>query len=79
MFDNELSMVPTFHISSLPLGDQNSNALKDAGVGPSLNLKEHSYYKVFPTVITWFSCQKLHLRRKEENYFINLYPGLEDC
>ena len=46
--------------------DLNVHALKDVEAEPSLNLKEFSYYKVFPTVTTWFNYQKLHLRRKSK-------------
>ena len=66
MFNNELRVVPIFPINALPLGDLNVHALKDLEAGPSLNLKEFSYYKGVPTVTTWFNYQKLHLRRKSK-------------
>ena len=59
-------MVPIFPINAPPLGDLNVHALKDVEAEPSLNLKEFSYYKVFPTVTTWFNYQKLYLRRKSK-------------
>lgn len=48
MFNNELRLVTIFPINALPLWWSERPCFERSWSGPSLNLKEFSYYKVFP-------------------------------